>query len=58
MRYLVSFLENNIRKSFYTNWYESSNNFDIDLDMIVFDFSTHKFSVDGINWIDIEEDHL
>lgn len=52
MQYLV--LHNN--KAFYTNWYNYENNYNDG--MVVFSLLTDTYTTDGINWEEIEEDHL
>lgn len=52
MRYLIYFDGN----AFYTNWYDYENNYTDGL--IVFDLETDKFTSNGKDWEEIEEDHL
>lgn len=58
MRYLVTYTENGLRKAFYTHWFDVENNFNPDVEMIVFDLANHKYMVNSCGWVDIEEDHL
>lgn len=58
MRYLVTYSENGLRKAFYTDWFDVDNNFNSEVDMIVFDLARHKYMVNSVGWTDIEEDHL
>ena len=46
-----------IRAPFLTRYYQSDM-FNIEVGMIVFNLSEMKYTIDGINWIEIEEDHL
>ena len=43
---------------FYTDRYDYENNFNLDVEMVVFDLSNNLFTKDGVNWIQIEFDHL
>lgn len=52
MNYLI--LHNN--EAFYTNWFEAENNYVEG--MVVFNLLSDKYTIDGINWIKIEEDSL
>jgi len=58
MRYLVTYVENGLQKAFYTNWFDVNNNFNTEVEMIVFDLIAHKYMINGLGWADIEEDHL
>ena len=58
MRYLVTYTENGIQKTFYTNWFDIENNFNSEVGMVVFDLINHKYMVNSLGWTDIEEDHL
>jgi len=60
MKYLIIYTnpETGKREAFYTNWFNSANNFDADCDMIVVDRTRHLVTFDGEIWQDIEEDHL
>lgn len=58
MRYLITYTENGLQKAFYTNWFDPENNFNADLNMIVFNLSANKFTTDGYLWLKIDEDHL
>ncbi len=55
MRYLITTKGYN---PFYCNHYEFENDFNLQLEMIVYDLGKAKYTTDGINWIDIEFDHL
>lgn len=44
------------KEAFLTNWYEYENNYSAG--MIVVDADKHLVTFDGINWKQIEEDHL
>jgi len=41
---------------FYTNWFDAENNH-VD-GMVVINNYTHKFTVDGATWNEIQEDNL
>ena len=58
MRYLVTYLESGFPKAFYTDWFDSENNFNIGIGMIVFDLANHQYTSNGLDWIDIDFDHL
>ena len=55
MQYLLTspFLE-----PFLTNWFECENNFNKNLQMIVYDLINLKYTTDGKNWHNIIIDHL
>lgn len=58
MQYLVTYTENGVQKAFYTNWFDVENNFNSEVGMIVFDLLNHKYIVNSLGWVNIEEDHL
>ena len=58
MRYLLTYSENGTQKAFYTHWFDPENNFNSEVGMIVFDLVNHKYMVNSLGWVDIEEDHL
>ena len=58
MRYLVTYIENGMQKAFYTNWFDPDNNFNSEVGMVVFDLVNHKYMVNGLTWINIDEDSL
>lgn len=41
-----------------THWYDYDNNYNSDLNMVVFDFAVMKYTEDGLTWLEIQEDHL
>lgn len=47
----------NIRAPFLTRYYQSDM-FNIEVGMIIYDLTSGQYTIDGINWMDIEEDHL
>jgi hypothetical protein len=57
-RYLVTYTENGLRKAFYTYYFDIENNFNPDVEMIVFDIINHKYLVNSLGWTDIEFDNL
>jgi len=58
MKYLVSYTETGEQKCFYTNWFDKDNHFNAELNMVVFNLLSHKYTSNGIDWMDIDEDHL
>ncbi len=54
-KYLIITNEN---KPFFTNYFDYENNFNDEINMVVFDLFHHIYTTDGINWKEIEEDHL
>jgi hypothetical protein len=55
MRYLIT---TKSEEPFFTNWFESENNFDAKLEMIVYDLLNCLFTTDGKEWNTIQFDHL
>lgn len=53
MRYLIT----SNTEPFYTNWFDIENNFNSEMNMIVYDLYEHLF-YDGESWKEIKEDHL
>lgn len=43
---------------FYTNWFDAENHFRQDIDMVVFNLLSHKYTTNGKDWLDIKQDHL
>lgn len=56
MRYLITTKET--YSPFLTEWFDAENNFNAELDMIVYDLSKNLYTTDGVNWIEIKVDHL
>lgn len=56
MRYLITTKET--YSPFLTKWFDPENHFNPEIDMTVYDLIEYKFTTDGINWHDIEIDHL
>lgn len=56
MRYLVTTKE--IYSPFLTEYFEPENNFNPDIEMIVYDLHLKKYTIDGKVWHDINLDHL
>jgi len=54
MNYLIITKSNG---PFYTNWY-SSNFFNKEEEMVVFDLKAGEYTTDGTNWLEIPQDHL
>ena len=59
MRYLIV---TNILMSgqfpFLTKWFDAENNFNSEIEMVVYDLYLNKYTADGKNWYNIEIDHL
>ena len=55
MRYLIATKSGD---PFFTQWFTAENNFNVELEMIVYDLYTCQFTTDGKNWNPIEDDHL
>jgi hypothetical protein len=59
MKYLLTYNEGDTQKAYYTNWFDVENNFNPEVNMIVFDLFNHKYLYDEQKgWLEIEEDHL
>jgi hypothetical protein len=43
---------------FLTNWFDAENNFNADLEMVVYDLENCIWTDNGLIWQDIEIDHL
>lgn len=43
---------------FTTEWYDYINNYRADLNMIVYDLHHNLYSTDGIEWKELQNDHL
>lgn len=55
MRYLITTKN---EPPFLTKWFEPDNHFNHELGMIAYDLSENTYTIDGINWLEIEIDHL
>lgn len=55
MRYLVT---TNRNIPFLTHYFEPENNFNPDVEMVVYDLVTNLYTTNGYIWQDIEIDHL
>ena len=55
MRYLVT---TNITNPFLTNYFDAENNFNSEIEMVVYDLYLNKYTADGKNWYELEIDHL
>ena len=53
MRYLITSPD---QEPFMTNWFDKINNYVTG--MTVYDFGTMMYTRDGVNWYEIQEDHL
>jgi hypothetical protein len=54
-KFLITSVDGNIKPSF-TNYYSYENNYE--QGMIVYDLFKGEYTLDGINWFEIMEDHL
>lgn len=41
-----------------TEWFDAENNFNPDVEMVVYDFSECSYTTNGIDWHEITIDHL
>lgn len=55
MRYLVKIKD---EEPFLTEWFDMENNFNKEVEMIVYDLHYFKYTSDGITWQDIDIDNL
>jgi len=55
MRYLIT---TNITTPFLTNYFDAENNFNPEIEMVVYDLYLNKYTEDGKNWYELEIDHL
>ncbi len=55
MQYLITTKDN---PPFLTKWFDAENNFNSELGMVVYDLINNKYTTNGIDWADIEFDHL
>jgi len=55
MRYLII---TNCNPPFLTNYFDSKNYFNENIEMVVYDLSYKCFTINGKDWDDIEIDHL
>ena len=59
MRYLIV---TNVLMSgqfpFLTKWFDTENNFNSEIEMVVYDLYLNKYTEDGKNWHELEIDHL
>ena len=55
MSYLIT---TNIQKPFLTEWFIPENNFNSGVEMVVYDLAKNIYTKDGVNWEQIEIDHL
>ena len=59
MRYLIiTNLYLSGQPPFLTNYFNCENNFNSEIDMVVYDLEQLKYTADGTNWYNIEIDHL
>ena len=56
MQYLIT--TNETDKPFLTDWFDAENNFNSDVQMIVYDLVNLVFTTDGKTWKPIDIDHL
>ena len=43
---------------FLTNYFDAGNDFNSEIEMVVYDLYLNKYTADGKNWEEIEIDHL
>ena len=55
MRYLIT---TTVQEPFLTEWFQSENHFNKDINMVVYDLRTDKYTNDGEHWKKIVFDHL
>ena len=55
MNYLIL---TNHSDPFYTNWFDAENHFNPELEMVVFNLLTGKYTTNGKDWHDITKDQL
>jgi hypothetical protein len=55
MRYLITTKGN---PPYMTDWFDAENNFNTELEMVVYDIFAFAYMTDGINWQPIEFDQL
>lgn len=55
MKYLVT---SDKYDPFFTNWFDLQNHWNDEINMAVYDLVNKIYTEDGINWHDIEIDHL
>lgn len=41
-----------------TDWFDAENNFNKEVEMVVYDLHNMKYTLNGNTWLDIQEDHL
>jgi hypothetical protein len=56
--YLITYPKYSDYEPFFTNYYDFENNWNDDLEMTVFNLLNGKYTKNGIDWMDILEDHL
>jgi hypothetical protein len=56
MQYLITTKETD--KPFLTDWFDAENNFNPNIEMIVYDLVNLVFTTDGKTWKPINIDHL
>lgn len=54
MRYLITFTDGTT--PFLTKWFDRENHFTEN--MIVYDLEFNQYTTNGVDWLQIEEDHL
>lgn len=55
MQYLITC---NVQKPALTNWFDAANNFNADVNMVVYDLVNGLYTTDGYSWEEITIDHL
>ena len=55
MRYLITC---DVMQPFLTHWFDAENNFNADVNMVVYDLFSFKYTNNGVDWFEIQEDNL
>ena len=58
MQYLVTYIQDGKRESFFTEWFDVDSHYIENSDMIVFDLGNREFLDEDLVWRDIDEDHF
>jgi hypothetical protein len=55
MQYLITTKDH---EPFLTKWFEPENNFNPDVEMVVYDLYNNTYTSDGVIWLELNVDHL
>ncbi len=58
MQYLITYIECGATKCFFTKWFDVDNNFNAEVDMVVYDLVKGVYMTKELVWLPIKEDHL